>query len=180
MVSSVSSEAVRPHRYLVQRGIVAVLALTLPVFAVTYWFTVPVGAWGVTSIALVLVLAGGCLGVLWSFRVWIEIDEDGIALHRPLWRVRRIRNRDVGILRLIELYQANTLDTEAHLYVIANDSRPLLRMRRRFWPEEAMDRVSGAFDAPLRIDQQPLTLGELRHRNPELLTRIQRLVTPAR
>jgi hypothetical protein len=167
----------RPHHYLVRRGIVAALALILPVFAVIYWFTIPSGGWLVTTVIFLLVVAIACIAVFSVFRTSIQVDDNGLQIRGPFGRTRRIRHEDVGSLELVELYQPSTLETEPHLYVVGKNGRPLVRMRGGLWPVDSMNRVASALDAPVRVESHPLTLSEFGVAKPELLTLFQRVVT---
>jgi hypothetical protein len=157
-----------------------VLALTLPIFAVVYWFTIPSGGWLATSVALLAVVAAAFLAVYSTFTNSIELDEDGLQLRWPLRRTRRIRRSDVRYVEMVELYEASTLETEPHLFVVGRGGDLLLRMRGRYWPVAAMEDVCGALDSPRRIESSPTTLAELRHRSPELLTWSQRIFAARR
>ena len=74
----------RPHRHLFSRGVVAVLALTTPVFAVLYWLTVPSGSWPWVLLAHVLTIAVLVLGVYSYFSTTITLGPEGVRVNAIL------------------------------------------------------------------------------------------------
>ncbi|MDQ1582913.1 MAG: hypothetical protein QOF36_967 [Microbacteriaceae bacterium] len=169
--AAVSSPAVvEPHGHLFTTGIVAILALTSPVFAVLYWLAIPLGVWAIVLVIHVLVLLAGIVAVVAHFGTTIQIGSDGVSEHRFFGRVTTTHGDQVGQVLLLDLYQGgSTLDTHPQLFIRGHDGRLLLRMRGQFWSRESMERVAEEFDVPLTMTPNSMTLSELRRKTPELL-----------
>ena len=143
------SVVLRPHAHLFTRGIVAVLALTTPVFAVLYWLTIPDGGWPRCSRIHILVVVATVLAVLAFFGTTIQLAPRQRARTRVLRPCTDIRPGMVGSVVLLDLYEGSTLDTLPQLFVTDADGRLLLRLRGQFWSREDMERVAEELDVPV-------------------------------
>ncbi|WP_223694338.1 hypothetical protein [Leifsonia poae] len=159
----------RPHAHLFTRGIVAILALTTPVFAVLYWLTIPDGAWPLVLGIHILVVVATTLAVLAFFSTTIQLGPDGVRERGFFGRTVDIPARTAGAAVLIDLYEGSTLDTLPQLFVTGQNGRVLIRMRGQFWALEDMERVAEELDVPLTKRPESVTLNELRRTSPELL-----------
>lgn len=168
-VVTTSNIVLRPHAHLFTRGILAVFALTTPVFAVLYWLTIPDGVWPLVLVIHVLVVAATILAVLAFFGTTIEITPDAVRERGFFGRVTEIRAGMVRDVVLLDLYEGSTLDTQPQLFVTGVDGRLLLRLRGQFWAREDMERVAEELDVPVTIRSDSITLTELRRDSPELL-----------
>jgi|SRR6478735_2090805 len=165
----------RPYRHLFTRGVVAVLALTTPVFAVLYWLTVPGGAWEAVLAAHVLVVAATVIAVRAFLNAAVILSPDGLRVRDGFGRPRPVRNADIGSTLLVQLYESSTLDTLPQLFVIDRDDRTLLRMRGRFWAPADLERVAEHLDAPVTRLEEALTVAQLRHRCPRRVAWYERI-----
>ncbi len=173
---TVGAEAVlRPHAHLFTRGIIAILALTTPVFAVLYWLTVPDGVWPLVLLAHVLVVGATVLAVFSLFGTTITLTGAGVRERGFFGRTVLVRPGDVGAVMLIRLYEGSTLDTLPQLFVTAPGGRLLLRMRGQFWSQEDMERVAEELDVPVTRPEDSMTLTQLRRTSPQLLYWFERL-----
>jgi hypothetical protein len=159
----------RPHAHLFTRGILAILALTTPVFAVLYWLTIPDGAWPVVLGIHILVVAATTLAVLAYFSTTIQLGPDGVRERGFFGRTILVRPGMAGTVLLVHLYEGSTLDTQPQLFVTGADGRVLIRMRGQFWALEDMERVAEELDVPVTRSAESMTLTELRRTSPELL-----------
>jgi hypothetical protein len=159
----------RPHAHLFTRGILAILALTTPVFAVLYWLTIPDGAWPLVLGIHVLVVAATTLAVLAFFSTTIQLGPDGVRERGFFGRTVVVRPGTAGTVLLVHLYEGSTLDTQPQLFVTGADGRVLIRMRGQFWALEDMERVAEELDVPVTRSVESMTLTELRRTSPELL-----------
>jgi hypothetical protein len=166
---SASTVELRPYRNLITRGIVAVLALTMPVFAVIYWLTVPTGAWPVVLGIQVVILLVAVVGVVAFLSTTIRLDASGVRERGYFGHVNQIEPDQVHSILLIDLYQSSTLETQPQLFVTGSDGRVLLRMRGQFWPIESMKLVAERLDVPMTTQTGSVTLAELRRTSPDLL-----------
>ena len=163
------SVVLRPHAHLFTRGIVAVLALTTPVFAVLYWLTIPDGVWPLVLAIHIIVIAATLLAVLAFFGTTIQLLPDGVRERGFFGRVTDIRPATVGSVVLLDLYESSTLDTLPQLFVTDVHGRLVLRLRGQFWAREDMERVVEELDVPVTTRSESVTLTELRRESPELL-----------
>ncbi|MFF1574647.1 hypothetical protein ACFVWR_18050 [Leifsonia sp. NPDC058292] len=159
----------RPHSHLFTRGLVAILALTTPVFAVLYWLTIPDGAWPLVLGLHLAVVIATVLAVLAFFSTTIQFIPDGVRERGFFGRTIDVRHGMVGAALLIDLYESSTLDTQPQFFITGKDGRVLIRMRGQFWALEDMERVAEELDVPITRRPESVTLTELRRTSPELL-----------
>lgn len=169
MVVTQQKVVLRPHPHLFTRGIIAVLALTTPVFAVLYWLTIPDGGWPLVLGIHIAVIVATTLAVLAFFSTVIQLGPDGVRERGFFGRTVEVRPGAVGTVQLIDLYEGSTLDTQPQLFVTGTDGRVLIRMRGQFWAVEDMERVAEELDVPITRRAESMTLTELRRSSPELL-----------
>jgi hypothetical protein len=168
-VVTTKSVVLRPHAHLFTQGIIAVLALTTPVFAVLYWLTIPGGVWPLVLAIHVVVVVATLLAVFAYFGTTIEILPDDVRERGFFGRVTHIRPGMVGSVLLLDLYEGSTLDTLPQLFITDAHGRLLLRLRGQFWSRDDMERVAEELDVPLTVRSESMTLTELRRKSPELL-----------
>jgi hypothetical protein len=164
-----SRAVLRPHAHLYKRGLVAIFALTTPVFAVLYWLTIPDGVWPLVLGIHILAVAATTLGVLSYFSTTIQFVPEGVRERGFFGRTIEVRHGMVGSVLLIDLYEGSTLDTQPQLFVTGTDGRVLIRMRGQFWAFADMERVAEELDVPITKRAESVTLTELRRTSPELL-----------
>lgn len=159
----------RPFQHLFLRGLIAVLALTTPVFALLYWLTIPDGPWAAVVVSHVVVVLLTVLGVHAFFASTITLGSGSVRERGFFGRTTIVQPADVGAIVLVHLYERSTLDTLPQLFVSGHDGRLLLRMRGQFWPLEDMERVAEELDVPVTRPEESMTLAQLRRTSPELL-----------
>lgn len=165
----------RPHRHLFLRGIVAVLALTTPVFAVLYWLTIPGGGWPFVLIAHLLVIAATIVGVASFLNTTITVGPSGVRERGFFGRTVRVAPGEPGAVILVKVYEGSTLDVLPHLFVASADGGLLIRMRGQFWSPDDMERVAEELDVPVTRPTEPMTTAQLRHAWPRLLYWFERV-----
>jgi hypothetical protein len=165
----------RPHRHLFARGVIAIFALTTPVFAVLYWLAIPTGGWPLVLVAHLLIVTATVLCVYSFLNVTITLGVDGVRERGFFGRVIRVRPGEVGAIMLVQLYESSTLDTLPQLFITGTDGQLLIRMRGQFWSLENMERVAEELDVPVTRPQESMTLAQLRRTSPELLYWFERL-----
>lgn len=165
----------RPHRHLFTRGVVAILALTTPVFAVLYWLSIPTGGWPLVLIAHMLVVGVTILCVYSFFSVTITLGAHGVRERGFFGRVVEVSPAQVGSILLVQLYESSTLDTLPQLFITDTEGRLLIRMRGQFWSLDDMERVAEELDVPVTRPQESMTLAQLRRTSPELLYWFERV-----
>ncbi|WP_233265369.1 hypothetical protein [Leifsonia sp. AG29] len=165
----------RPHAHLLSRGIVAVLALTMPVFAVLYWLAEPSGAWPAVLVAHVVVTLVTILAVYSFFSTTVTVGPGVVRERRFPGHEVVTHPSDVSSVTLVHLYEGSTLDTLPQLFVTGKDGRNRLRLRGQFWSPEAMERVAEEFEVPVTRPEESMTMKQLRRSSPQLLSWFERL-----
>lgn len=165
----------RPHAHLFARGIVALLALTTPVFAVLYWLTIPDGVWPLVLGVHIVVITATTLAVLAFFSTTIQLSPDLVRERGFFGRTVDVLPGTVGSVILVNLYEGSTLDTQPQLFVTGADGALLIRMRGQFWALEDMERVAEELDVPVTRREDSMTLSELRRASPGLLYWFERI-----
>jgi hypothetical protein len=159
----------RPHRHLFLRGIVAMIALTTPVFAVLYWLTISDGAWPFVLAAHALVIGATIVGVASFLSTTITLSAAGVTERGFFGRRVTVRPGEAASVLLIQVYEGSTLDVLPHLFVGSTEGRLLIRMRGQFWSIDDMERVAEELDVPVTRPEEPMTLAQVRHAWPRLL-----------
>lgn len=165
----------RPHAHLFARGIIAILALTTPVFAVLYWLTIPDGVWPLVLGVHIVVIGATTVAVLAFFSTTIQVGRDFVRERGFFGRTVDVRPGSVGSVIMVNLYEGSTLDTQPQLFVTGTDGKLLIRMRGQFWALEDMERVAEELDVPVTRREDSMTLAELRRASPGLLYWFERL-----
>lgn len=165
----------RPHRHLFMRGIVAVFALTTPVFAVLYWLTIPGAGWPYVLIAHLIVIAATVVGVASFLNTTISLGPDGVRERGFFGRTVHVAPGEAGAVVLVQVYEGSTLDVLPQLFVASEQGRLLIRMRGQFWSQADMERVAEELDVPVTRPEEPMTLNQLRRAWPRLLYWFERI-----
>ncbi|MGN7799329.1 hypothetical protein [Leifsonia sp. 22587] len=165
----------RPHRHLFLRGIVAVLALTTPVFAVLYWLTIPGPGWPYVLVAHLVVIGATVVGVASFLNTTIVLRPDGVRERGFFGRTVHVAPGEAGAVILVHVYESSTLEALPQLFVATAQGRLLIRMRGQFWSQADMERVAEELDVPVTRPEEPMTMNQLRRAWPRLLYWFERL-----
>jgi hypothetical protein len=166
---TVLDHELRPQPDLLRQGIIAIAALTTPVFAVLYWMSVPNGQW---PSVLAVHLAIAVLTMLFALNylgACIRVSASGIRERGFFGRTRATSIDAIGSILLLEIYRDSALDTQPQLFVCDRDGHLLLRMRGLFWSRTDMDTVIDSLDVPIEVADGIFTTSDLRRTRPELL-----------
>ncbi|MEO6826629.1 MAG: hypothetical protein ABI255_02895 [Microbacteriaceae bacterium] len=182
MTDSAATQTLRPPAAVLREGVLAVLALTTPLFAVLYWLTIPFGSWPPVLLAHIAVLLLTLTGLVAYLATSIQIGPDGIRERGFFGQVSNIPLGCVASVLMVEVYRGSSQDTLPQLFLRGTDGRLLLRMRGQFWQREDMARVADALDAPVAPMTAPMatpmtgpvTISELRASHPRLLSWFER------
>lgn len=168
-VAIATGEVLRPHRHLFPRGILAIFALTTPIFAVVYWLTIPTTVWPLVVIVHCLVLLASLLALIAFFDTVIKVGRHTVTERGFFGRVRTVHSGDVANIILLDLYESNALDTVPQLFVCDENGGCLLRMRGQFWSRGNMELVVEALDRPVTTPSESVTIADLRRTSPRML-----------
>jgi membrane protein implicated in regulation of membrane protease activity len=174
-VITTETHVLRPHAHLFRSGLIAVLALTTPVFAIAYWLTIASGWWPLTIAIHVLVGLLALLVVLQYRRTSVMVSPQGVRERAFLGHVTEIANSDIGSLCLVEIYRDSALDTQPNLFILDSAGRPRIRLRGQYWSRSAMEDLAEVLDRPLVSLDESVTISELRSSRPEWLYWFERV-----
>jgi hypothetical protein len=124
---------VRPKRSLSLTGSAAFFVLTIPVFAVLYWYTASSGTWNYTLALHLIVLLLFALTLARQSRVFTAVSQVelmGNGIFSPLKQVPLHRIRSVA---LAPVYGRDSSETSIQFTVLDKDGQCLFRMRGEFW-----------------------------------------------
>lgn len=164
-----SPRVIRPMRQLFRQGLIAVLALTTPVFAVLYWMTVRLDSWPIVLAVHLAVLALTAVVIVGYLGACISVSPDGIDERGFFGHTRSARIEQIGSILVLEIYRDSALDTQPQLFVCDHDGQLLIRMRGMFWSRADMDVVIDQLDVPVNVSDSTFTMADLRRTRPELL-----------
>jgi hypothetical protein len=172
---SARRSVLRPRRQLYLRGIIAVLALTTPVFADLYWLALPSGAWPLVLVAHVIVVAATVFGVTSFLNTTITLGPSGVHERGFFGRTLHVGVSEPGEVILVQVYEGSTLDILPQLFVLSRQGRLLIRMRGQFWSEADMERVAEEFEVPVTRPAEPMTMNQVRRAWPRALYWFERI-----
>jgi hypothetical protein len=171
----VPTVALRPHHDLYAQILVAILALVAPIFVVLYWLAIPADGWrGVLAAQLVLTALLGVV-VASVYLMATSVDGERCTRRTLLGRLRVVPFEQVGRVIRLDLVRSGSLTVQPQLFLLDHEGALLLRMRGQCWSPEAMEGVIHRVGAPILRVTEPMTLLELNHRHPHLLSWFERV-----
>lgn len=173
-VGDARAQLFRPRSPLFGQLALATAVLTVPVFAVLYWITVPDGAWLVVVALQVLVMIVIGIAVIASRKVFVQLHEWGVEDHWPFGFTSRVRASEVDTILLIEFYNGNGTETVPQLFALDGRDRLVLRMRGQVWTRSAIQQVAARLGAPVVHAPVPMTLTDFTRIEPQLLAWFER------
>jgi hypothetical protein len=165
----VDAQPLRPHRYLLTRGVAAILAFFVPAFAVVYVLTVPNGPWGFVLVGQVLVSLAFWYSVFAYLRLGVWVTADTIAERGFFSITRRYRRDEVGSVLLVDTFHGGGVETVPQLFVRDPAGALLIRLRGQFWSRASMQQVLETLDVPVTEVDKALSMVELEEAYPGLL-----------
>lgn len=159
----------RPHSYLLWRGVGGAFAFVVPTFGILYFLTAPNGPWVAVLVANIAALAIIALYVFAETHVAIWVSPEGLAERGVLPRVTRYSVDQIGSMVLVDIFHGGWVDTVPQLFVCDPSGKQLLRMRGQFWSRECMLRVASTIERPLIEVDHPVSASELLEMYPGLL-----------
>ena len=168
-VENERTHEIRPLGHLLRQSVIALFAFFVPLFAVLYWLTIPRDLW--LPVALGQFIASGFIlfGIYAHRNTCITVSPLGFSERGFFGRKTQHAAASVDTIVFLDMYQSDTLDTYAQLFVIGRSGKVLLRMRGQFWSRADMETVIEELDAPVLRISAPMTLRELNRMSPELL-----------
>ena len=168
-VENERAHEIRPLGHLFRHSIIALLAFFVPLFAVLYWLTIPRDLWLPVALGQVLISGFILFGVYAYRNTRIIVSSVGFSERGFFGRTTQHSAASVDSIVLLDMYQSDTLDTYAQLFVTGRNGTVLLRMRGQFWSRADMETVIEELAAPVVRISAPMTLRELNRMSPELL-----------
>ena len=165
----VEAPRLRPHPYLLRRGVGAILAFFVPTFGVLYFLTIPHGPWPVVVVAQLLVSGCFAYAIISYTRLGVWVTADSIAERGFFGITQRYTRSQLGSTVFVSTYHGGWVETVPQLFITDPDGRQLIRLRGQFWPRDAMQVVMSTLDVPLVEIDHPISNGELHSIYPGLL-----------
>ncbi|MFT2817072.1 hypothetical protein [Leifsonia sp. A12D58] len=134
-----------------------------------YWLTIPHDLWLLVALSQLLATALIFYGVYAHRHTSIHVSHRGFSERGFFGRTTQHAAAEVDTIIFLEMYQSDTLDTYAQLFVTEKSGKVILRMRGQFWARADMEMVVEELAAPVVRINAPMTLNELNRISPELL-----------
>ena len=150
---------VRPKRSLLMTSVWTSLALTIPPFAVLYWYTAG-GLWRLVLVAQIVIVVLCLLTLLRQTRVFVALTADRLLGNGIFSRTVSVAISDVRRVALVPVYARDSSDTTIQFVALDARGRCIFRMRGLYWHREDLDRVAAALRVPITTKLDPLTGAE--------------------
>jgi hypothetical protein len=151
---------VRPKRSLSTTAIITFFALTIPVFAVLYWYTAPLHAvrWVLGAHIVIALL---CLVTLFrQSTVFAALTKDqlvGNGIFSPTVSVPRSRIRSVA---LAQVYGRESSEISTQFAALDDKGNCVFRMRGEFWHDDDLRTLATALNVGKVEETPPLSREE--------------------
>ena len=159
----------RPHPYLLRRGVGAAIAFFVPAFGVLYFLTIPDGPWAAVLIAQTVVVAGFAWAIIAYVRLGVWVTDDTIAERGFFGITKHYDVAQLGPIVLVNTFHGGWVETVPQLFVCDPAGRQLIRLRGQFWSHETMQTITSTLDVPITEIDHPVSTSELHAMYPGLL-----------
>jgi hypothetical protein len=157
---------VRPKTSLSRTGATTFFALTIPIFAVLYWYNAPVNKWQ-WVLSLQVVLFGLFIGILIrQSRVFTGVTEHALIGNGIFSPSKQVELANLCSVVLARVYHRDSAETS--IQFLANDGSGIaqFRMRGEFWHEDDLRAVVAALGVVNVIENGPFSREEFFARHP--------------
>jgi len=165
----VEAPRLRPHPYLLRRGVGAIIAFFVPTFGVLYFLTIPSGLWPVVLVAQLIVIAAFGYAIIAYVRLGVWVTTEAIAERGFFGITQRYTRHQLGSTVFVNTYHGGWVETAPQLFICDADGNQLIRLRGQFWSRETMQTVMDTLDVPLTEIDHPVSNSELHALYPGLL-----------
>ena len=159
----------RPHPYLLRRGVGAGIAFFVPAFGVLYFLTIPDGPWVAVLIAHIIVVAGFAYSLVAYTRLGVWVTNDTISERGFFGMTRRYTRSQLGSTVFVNTYHGGWVDTVPQLFICDPAGNQLIRLRGQFWSRDTMQTIMSTLDVTLNEIDHPVSTSELHAMYPGLL-----------
>ena len=163
------AQRLRPHPYLLRRGVGACIAFFTPAFAVLYFLTIPDGPWWAVTIGQVAVTIMFVYSLISYARLGVWVAHDTIAERGFFGITQRYTRSQLGTTVFVNTYHGGWVDTVPQLFITDPNGKQLIRLRGQFWSRDTMQTVMSTLDVPLTEIDHPVSNSELHATYPGLL-----------
>lgn len=163
------AQRLRPHPYLLRRGVGACIAFFTPAFAVLYFLTVPSGPWWAVTIAQVLVTIMFVYAIVAYVRLGVWVSADSIAERGFFGITQRYGRHELGTTVFVNTYHGGWVETVPQLFITDPNGKQLIRLRGQFWSRDTMQTVMSTLEVPVTEIDHPVSNSELHASYPGLL-----------
>ncbi|PWC07664.1 hypothetical protein [Mycetocola zhujimingii] len=168
--TDMTTVTVRVRRGLLAQGIIALLALSVPIMIVLYWLTIPAGTWGWVGAAQFTLLVAVLIAGYRYTRVSITATPTTLCEVRFFGGVTLTDIADVERVIMLEMHRTMASQPRLQMFVLNSSGKPLLRMRGEYWTRNSINRIAAQLSTvPIEHIDHPVTLDELQTTRPEML-----------
>ena len=166
---SMDTTRLRPHTYLLRRGVATALAFFVPAFGVLYFLTIPDGPWAVVLATQVVVALALGYSVFAYARLGIWVKPDSITERGLAGLKKTIPATAIDSILMVDTFRGGWIETVPQLFVCGPGGKQLMRMRGQFWSRDAMTTVASTLTVKVTELPDPVSTAELHASHPGLL-----------
>ena len=159
----------RPHPYLLRRGVGAAVAFFVPAFGVLYFLTIPDGAWVAVLVAHIILIVVAGYSIVSYARLGVWVTPEAIAERGFFGITNRYDVAQLGPIVLVNTFHGGWVETVPQLFVCDPAGHQLIRLRGQFWSRETMQTITSTLDLPITEIDHPVSTSELHAMYPGLL-----------
>lgn len=162
MTDSATEHVLRPdHRLFWNTWLVGVM-LMLPIFLALYWLTIPQGTWYEILIGNLVVALVAAFGADRITKTQVHITPEGIREIGYASRATFTPVNELESILVLKLSDSQTMRPIQQIFMLDHAGHTRLRLRGQFWTPSAMRTVVTAYDLPVKVVDEPITLDEAR------------------
>jgi F0F1-type ATP synthase membrane subunit c/vacuolar-type H+-ATPase subunit K len=151
---------VRPKPEMTRIGVVTFFITTVPVFAVLYWYTAPLGIWP-EILAIHLVIAFACLVTGWrQRRVFSAVSDQVLEGNGIFSKMESVPLSSVVRVALVPVFRSHPNEATTQLVVLGDNDQCLFRMRGQFWNDADVTRLVEGINRPTTREREALSEDE--------------------
>jgi hypothetical protein len=148
---------VRPKPEMTRIAVVTFFITTVPVFAVLYWYTAPMGVWP-EILAAHLLIAGACLVTAWrQRRVFSAVSDEVLEGNGIFSKMESVPLSTVVRVVLVPVFRSHPNEATTQLVVLGDGDRCLFRMRGQFWNDADITRLVEGINRPTTREHEALS-----------------------
>ena len=151
---------VRPKAEMTRIAVVTFFITTVPVFAVLYWYTAPMGIWP-QILGIHLLIAAACLVTAWrQRRVFSAVSDEVLEGNGIFSKMESVPLSTVVRVALVPVFRSHPNEATTQLVVLGANDQCLFRMRGQFWNDADVTTLVQGIKRPVTREREPLSESE--------------------